>query len=299
MIENKLLVSFVAVAEELHFGRAAARLNLAQPALSRQIMQLEDRLRVRLFERTQRSVQITEPGRVFLERARRILSDLGRATDEVVRIAGGQEGRLRVGFIHSSTFGVSPPIFRAFRRAYPKIEMELFEMTIADQLIALENDTIDVGILRPPIANARLQTAILRDEHFVLAVPGDHPLAARDRVRLNELYDEDFVLFSQISSPLFSTRTLSMCDQAGFLPRIVQNATQIHTILGLVSANMGISIVPDVAREVNMRNIKILDIEDNPPPVHVVIAWRSSDGSPSVNSFVRTARHWMDDQANI
>ncbi|MAM76804.1 MAG: LysR family transcriptional regulator [Tistrella sp.] len=289
MIENRLLTSFVAVAEELHFGRAAARLNLAQPALSRQIMMLEDRLRVRLFDRTQRRVELTAAGRAFLERARRILAEIERATDEVKRVASGTAGRLAIGFIHSSTFSVSPSIFRAFRRQFPNIELRLSEMTIAEQLMALENETIDIGILRPPIANDRISSRRLRIEHFVLAVPGDHPLAAREKVWLRELSDEDFVLFSQHNSQLFHSRTVSMCDRAGFLPRIVQHATQIHTVLGLVSASLGISIVPDVARELNMRNTRILEIEDRPDPVSVDVAWRATDRSPSLASFVDLA----------
>ena len=290
MIENKLLNAYVAVAEELHFGRAAARLNLAQPALSRQIMQLEEKLRIRLLDRTQRSVEMTPSGRIFLDRARRILAEVEYATEEVRRVAAGQEGHLKVGFIHSSTFSIAPPIIRSFRHAYPKIELQLTEMTIAEQLIALEDESIDLGILRPPIANAKIDYCHLRSEDFVLAVPGDHPLAKLETVRLASLFDENFVLFSQYNSPLFFSRTLSMCDQAGFMPRIVQHATQIHTVLGLVAAGLGISIVPNVARELAMRNTKIVGIEDDVDPVHVVLGWRARDNSGIVSSFVENAR---------
>jgi DNA-binding transcriptional LysR family regulator len=292
MIENKLLAAYVAVAEELHFGRAAARLNIAQPALSRQIMQLEEKLRTRLLERTQRRVEMTPTGRVFLDRARRILSEIERATDEIQRVAAGQEGHLNIGFIHSSTFSVSPSIFRAFRQAFPKIELRLTEMTIAEQLVALEDETIDLGILRLPIANPKVSYEILRTEEFVLAVPRDHPLADRTSVALETLFDESFVMFSQYNSPLFYSRTLAMCDRAGFLPNIVQHATQIHTVLGLVAAGLGISIVPDVARELNMRNTRIIDIADSVDPVHVVLGWRARDKSRLVASFVTSARQW-------
>ena len=292
MIENKLLAAYIAVAEELHFGRAAARLNIAQPALSRQIMQLEDKLRTRLLERTQRSVQMTPAGRVFLDRARRILLDVDRAADEVKRVAFGQEGHLKIGFIHSSTFSVSPPIFRAFRSAYPGIELRLSEMTIAEQLLALEDETIDLGILRLPIANPKVSYEVLREEKLVLAVPGDHPLAGRSSISLESLFEEDFVMFSQYNSPLFYSRTVAMCDRAGFMPNIVQHATQIHTVLGLVAAGIGISIVPDVARELNMRNTHIVDIDDQADSVHVVLGWRARDKSSLVGSFVASTLQW-------
>lgn len=285
MIENRLLSSFIQVAEELHFGRAAGKLNIAQPALSRQIAQLEERLDVQLFERTRRKVALTPAGRVFLDHAYKILADVQRATREVRKVNAGEAGRLSIGFIHSSTFGLTPLILRSFRNRYPDVEIELSEMTMAQQLTALHERTIDAGILRPPISDLRLASHTLRDERFVLAVPDSHPLSAAGSIKLDMLMEEEFVLFSQQRSPLFHSRVIAMCEQAGFVPRVAQQATQIHTIIGLVRAGMGVSIVPEVAKNLHTPDVQFLDIADNPPPVQVVLAWRRADNSPILKGF--------------
>lgn len=285
MVETRLLKSFIYVAEELHFGRAALRLHIAQPALTRQIKQLEEKLGVKLFERTQRKVILTSAGRQFHSRACQIIADIDHAASEVQRVNAGEAGRLAVGFLHSSTYGITPRLLRHFRDSYPDVELELSEMTIADQVIALQAEKIDVGILRPPISDLRLGTHILCDEPFILAVPSSHPLAQQRRVALERLSEERFILFSQRMSPLFYSRIIAMCEKAGFVPCVTQRATQIHTIMGLVSANMGISIVPSVARNLSMPEVCCLDIVDNPAPVQVALAWRHSDSSPILRTF--------------
>lgn len=285
MIENRLITSFVHVAEELHFRKAAERLHIAQPALSRQIAQLEAQLGVRLLERTKRKVALTPAGRLFLEHAYRIHSDLQKAVTDVRKVNAGEAGKLVVGFIHSSAFSLTPRILRGFRERYPDVQLELAEMTMAQQLVALQEKSIDIGILRPPISDARLATHVLRDERFVLAVPDTHPLAARSEVALADIMDQSFVLFSRSQSPLFHSRIIAMCEKAGFVPRVVQHATQIHTVMGLVSANMGLSIVPEAAIELNHQNVRFLEILDRPPLVQVVLAWRRADPSPIVKAF--------------
>lgn len=300
MIENRLLSSFIQVAEELHFGKAAGKLNIAQPALSRQIAQLEDRLEVQLFERTRRKVALTPAGRLFLDHAYKILSDVQRATREVRKVNAGEAGRLSVGFIHSSTFGLTPQILRRFRSRYPDVELELSEMTMAQQLTALQERSIDVGILRPPISDLRLASHTLRDERFVLAVPEGHALSATGSVKLQMLMEEEFVLFSQQRSPLFHSRVIAMCEQAGFVPRVAQQATQIHTIIGLVSAGMGVSIVPEVARNLHAPDVQFVEIADNPPPVQVVLAWRRADESPVLKAFTElTVRSFPTGKKNL
>lgn len=297
MIENRLLSAFVKVAEELHFGRAAAKLNIAQPALSRQIMLLEERLDVRLFERTRRNVALTPAGRLFLDHAYKILSDVQRAMTEVRKANAGEAGRLAIGFIHSSTFGLTPEILRLFRTRFPDVELELSEMTMDQQLLALQERKIDLGISRPPISDPRLTSHLLATERFVLAVPETHPLTDQGAVHLKALAEESFVLFSQHRSQLFHSRIIAMCEKEGFVPNVVQQATQIHTVMGLVSANMGISIVPEVARNLNMPNAQFLEIIDNPPPVQVVMSWREMDRSPILAAFLDVARGWADGSA--
>ncbi|GGK26607.1 LysR family transcriptional regulator [Salinarimonas ramus] len=290
MLETRLIRSFVHVAEELHFGRAAQRLHIAQPALSRQIAQLEERLGVVLLERTQRAVTLTAAGATFLERAYRILADIDKAADEVKRVVAGEVGQLVVGFIHSSTYGIAPQLLRRFREAYPSVRLDLYEMTIQEQVEALAERRIDVGLLRPPIADPLLDHAVLEEQDFLLAVPGSHPLGARERVSIAELSQESFILFSQRNSPLFYGRIVAMCERGGFVPRLVQNATQIHTVMGLVSANMGIAIVPSVARNLHMPDVRFLAFEEAFDPVAVGVAWRRDARSPVLAAFLELAR---------
>lgn len=285
MIEYRLLKAFVHVAEELHFGRAAARLRVAQPALSRQIQQLEERLEVQLLERSQRRVALTPAGRFYQQRAYKILSDIERATIDVRKVNSGKAGRLSVGFIHSSSFSVTPRLLRRFREQYPDVELELTELTMAQQLEALEARRIDVGVMRPPFSESKIASHPIRTERFVIAVPDTHRLASLTEVDLAQLAQEDFVLFSQSRSPLFHSRIIAMAELAGFVPKAAQQATQIHTVLGLVSANVGISVVPVVAKDLNIPNIHYLEITDRPPPVHVVLAWLRSDNSPILRAF--------------
>jgi DNA-binding transcriptional LysR family regulator len=285
MIETRLLASFVAVAEELHFGKAANRLMIAQPALSRQIRLLEERLGTRLFERTQRRVNLTAAGTLFLDRAHRILGEIEKATAEARRADAGEAGRLSIGFIHSSTYSVTPMILGQFHSRYPDVELVLYEMTIWDQMKALRDHVIDIGILRPPVGDRMLASQTFSSENFIVAVPAQHHLAHRGSVSLTELAGEDFVLFSQRHSPLFHSRIIAMCERAGFVPSVEQHATQIHTIVGLVRANMGISIVPEVARNLMMTDVAFLEIEERPAPVEVALAWRRHERSRTVETF--------------
>ncbi|MCF3933775.1 LysR family transcriptional regulator [Acuticoccus sp. M5D2P5] len=286
MIETRLLRSFATVADELHFGAAARRLNIAQPALSRQIQQLEARLGVTLLDRTARRVSLTAAGRAFLARARRVLADLDEAAAEARRVAEGQEGAIRVGFIHSSTYGIAPQIIRHFREHYPLVVLDLHEMPIDQQLAALLDGTIDVGILRPPLADPRLATRVLAEERFVIALPRGHPLAERERVTLRALAGERFILFTQERSPLFYERIQSMCQAAGFTPDVQQHATQIHTMVGLVAAGIGIAILPEVARNLHLPGVAFCAIEENPAAVEVALGWRTSDTNPALAAFL-------------
>lgn len=289
IIETRLLNSFVCLAEELHFGRAAQKLHIAQPALTRQIQKLEALLEVRLLRRTQRSVGLTPAGRNFLERAYRILAEIEQAAKEVKQVEAGQQGKIFLGFIHSSTYGVTPLLLREFLRRFPQVDLELFEMTIQEQVAALREGKIDVGILRPPISDPSLRTCPLRQERFIVALPENHPLASLDTISLRELSGEGFILFAQRSSPLFYSRIIAMCEKAGFVPDVVQSAIQIHTAIGLVSANMGVAIVPEVARNLHMPGVRFVEIADRPPVIEVALAWRANNSSPAVTAFCELA----------
>lgn len=286
MIDLRHFRYFQAVAQELHFGRAAARLHIAQPALSRQIQQLEEQIGTPLLRRTQRRVELLPAGQVFLERSNLVLEEVERAVIDARRTGAGEFGRLSVGFIHSSTYGLLPSIVERFRHLYPAIELELHEMPIADQHVALTRGVIDVGLLRPQPAPAEVEVQPVMEDPFLVAVPQAHRLARQQTVRLAELAGEPMVMFPNRGSPLFHSRIMAMCERAGFTPRVVQQATQIHTVAGLVGAGIGLAIIPGTARNLQPRGVHFLEILDRPEPVHVALGWlRGKQDMPAVRSF--------------
>jgi len=285
MIEIRHLRYFQAVAEELHFGRAAVRLCIAQPALSRQIQRLEAEIGSPLLNRTQRHVELTAAGTVFLEKANRILDEIAGAVTDARRVGSGEYGHLSVGFIHSSTYGLLPSIIERFRHLYPDVRLELHEMSIAEQHVCLTRGVIDIGLLRPQPAPAGIETRAIMDDPFLLAAPVKHPLAELDAAYLKVLADEPMVMFSKRESPLFHSRIIEMCERAGFAPKTVQHATQIHTTVGLVGAGMGCAIVPGTARNLHPKGVRFLEILDRPAPVQLALAWLGGKDIPAVRSF--------------
>lgn len=240
---------------------------------------------MRLLERTQRSVKLTTAGRLYLDRALRILEELDRAGVDARRASLGHAGRLSIGFIHSSTYSVTPIILQHYRARYPDVELVLNEFTIWDQIPALIDNVIDVGILRPPVDDPRLDTMVVRDERFLIVVPVHHRLSGAGSASVRDLRADDWVFFSQQRSPLFHSRITAMCERVGFAPRVKQYATQIHTVLGLVRAGIGIAVIPSVARNLMIPDVDFLEIEEQPAPVQVALAWRRDDQSQIVQAF--------------
>ena len=290
MIDIRQLRYFQAVAEELHFGRAAARLAIAQPALSRQIQQMEEELGTPLLRRTQRRVELLPAGALLLERARAIQQELARAVADTRRTGSGELGRLAVGFIHSATYGLLPSIIGRFRKLHPGIELELHELPITAQHAALLRGTIDVGLLRVQAAPAELEVLPVLPDPFVLALPAKHPLAGRTRVRLKSVAADPFVMFPHDGSPLFHARVQALCEQAGFQPGVAQHATQIHTVIGLVGAGLGVAVVPATAKNLHPRNVRFVQIADKADPVHIALAWRRGHETSAVVSFRRVTQ---------
>ncbi|SKA37412.1 LysR substrate-binding domain-containing protein [Consotaella salsifontis] len=285
MIELRHLRYFVAVAEQLHFGRAAQHLHIAQPALSRQIKRLEAELGVVLLERTQRSVALTAAGAAYMKSAKQLLEQMRRASTDAVRVANGETGRLKVTFIHSSTYKLTPTILSVFTKRHPNVTLNLQEMTVIEQLEALRRGEVDVALLRPPVEDRAIAFETVMRESFILAVPDGHVLADRAAVPLTSLRDEPFILFAARQSPLFNSRVIALCEGAGFTPNIVQEAIQIHTVLGLVGAGLGVALVPDAARYLNMPGVAMVPLADASEPVDVLLAWRNDARNPAVPLF--------------
>ena len=292
-MELRHLRYFVAVAEELHFGRAAERLHIAQPPLSRQIRDLERELGTPLFERVPRGVELTPVGRAFLPEARLTLAQAERAQRTAQRAARGEIGRLRVGFVEAATYsGILPDVLGFFRMHLPNIGLSLFEMDAAQQAEALRDGRIDVGILHspPPDAERWLRTEPVYADPLIAAVPYAHRLAGRARLALRDLAAESFVLFPRDVGPALYDDIIARCRAAGFSPRVVQEATGWHTLAGLVGADVGVAFVPRSLRQLQRPGVVYRPVRDLLVNMGMSAVWRRSDKSPVRERFVTVLR---------
>lgn len=252
-LDLRHLEQFVAVAEELSFTRAAARLRMAQPPLSQSIAKLERRLGVRLFERGSRQVSLTTAGHVLLAEARVVL----RRADEAARIVSRTEGMwpLRVGSIPSALSGVLPDVIPGFRAAQANVLPLIYEMEERDQLDALRHRDLDIGVCRLNFNPRDLAVTRLPDERLICALPETHPLAGRRRVRLAELRDEDFVNFPRANAPVANDAVISACAASGFTPRIVHEVANDQALLSLVACGLAVALVPSATAGMRMNHV--------------------------------------------
>lgn len=287
-MELRHLHYFIAVAEELHFSRAADRLNMAQPPLSQQIRQLEAELGFQLFHRTKRRVQLTEAGQTFLSEARQVLHTLDQAIQIGRQSSRGEVGQLTIGFVSSAAYNVLPPFLKTFRRQVPGVTLELRELTTREQLQAVLAGQLDVGIARPPVEAAELETAVIFREPLMLALPESHKLQKRVKVPMRSLIQEPFILFPRSAAPGLYDPIMSLCLKAGFSPQVVQEAIQMQTIVSLVAAEMGVAIVPWSLQNLQRQGVVYKPIRDPTPKVEIVLIWRKNP-TPTVQQFLEVA----------
>lgn len=292
-MELRHLRYFVTVAEELHFSRAAARLNIGQPPLSLQIQALERELGVTLFERTQRRVFLTDAGRTFLVRARRILAEAEEARHEVRRIAGGDSGELRIGFTTSTPFTtLMQHVLHDYRKRFPKVTLSLREVASAMQVAAIEQRQLDIGFVRRPEqtgAAPSVQFSVLNDEALVLVLPRAHPLARRRQVAMRELANEPFIMHPRDSGTAIHQKVRHMCEQAGFQPRLVQEARESTTIVALVATGLGVSILPAAVQCIHIDGVRYVGLSDKGATSPLLLAHRRDETSALVQAFVDVA----------
>ena len=288
-MELRHLRYFVAVAEELHFGRAAARLHIAQPPLSQQILRLERELGVELLRRNRRSVQLTDAGRLLLEHAKPLLAQADHLERLLRQAAAGEVGRLAVGFVGSASYETLPRILRAFRDRYPNVELRLEELTTVGQVAALLAGRIDVGLVRPPVGDESLELTPLVQERLVAALPDSHRLARRRRVPVAALADEAFVLVPRRLGTGLYDDFLGVCREAGFSPHVVQEANEMQTIVSLVSAGIGVSLVPESVETFSPPRVAYRPLSGPNASLEIALAHRRSDRSPLVESFREVA----------
>jgi DNA-binding transcriptional LysR family regulator len=289
-MELRHLRYFVAVAEELHFGRAAARLHIAQPPLSQQIRRLESELGVELLRRNRRTVQLTDAGRLLLEQSRPLLAQAERIEQLLGEAAGGEVGRLGIGFVGSASYEALPRILRAFRSRFPNVELRLEELTTAGQASALAAGRIDVGLLRTPVGDPSLELTPLVEERLVVALPDSHALAARKRVPVAALAGEPFVLVPrQLGTGLYDD-VLAVCRAAGFSPNVVQEANEMQTIVSLVSAGIGVSLVPESVETFSPPRVAYRPLTGPNASLEIALAHRQAERSPLVARFREVAK---------
>lgn len=284
-MELRQLHYFLAVAEELNFSRAAERLLITQPPLSLQIQNLEKELGVKLFQRNNRQVSLTEAGKVFYEEVTKITEHLRRAIVDTQRTHNGEIGTLKVGFVGSATYDILPVILRDFRKQFPFVKIQLYEMSSPKQIQALCEEEIDVGVLRPPVKEKSLQIETVSTSPCVLAVPEHHPILEKNSISLEDLRSYPFVMLSRKTWSGFYDEILET-----FQPLIVQEAFEFQTVIGLVAGGLGIAVVPQPAIQLHTKDVVYIDLKDFLPQVSMVASCRQNDPSVLVKAFMEKAR---------
>lgn len=290
MFELNQLRAFIAVAEELHFGRAAERLHMTQPPLSRRIGELERTLAVTLLNRSNRVVSLTAAGRSFLADARRILQLAEEARLSVRRVAAGEQGALTIGFIPASGYELLPRLVALAGRVMPGVQLILQELVTASQLDRLVSRRIDIGILRQPVDRARIETFCVAKDRMLLAVPKTHAFAGRSAVALTELEGEPFIMYAPIESPYHYNLLASAFSRADVRPNFVQHGRETHTILALVGSGIGLAIVPESATRLRPETVHICTIEATALVSQLWFGWLRTNDNPALEPFCRMVR---------
>ena len=289
-MELRHLRYFVTLAEELHFGRAAEKLHISQPPLSMQIRALEQELGVMLFNRTQRHVALTQAGHALLGEARQVLVRVEQAVLITRRAGRGEIGELAVGFISVADYNVLPVVLREFRRKYPLVNLTLREATTDTQVRDLLAGRLDVGFLLPPVTEPTLESVAILREPLIAALPEKHPLATKPgKLALEKLKDAPFILFPRPNAPGLYDDVVSCCKAAGFSPRVEQEAIQMQTIISLVSAELGVALVPASLTNLRRTGVIYKSLKQQSPLTEIHLAWRRGDELPALRVFVDLA----------
>ncbi len=283
---------FTAVAEELNFRRAAERLRVAQPAISRAIRELENDLDTRLLERSNRRVELTDAGQVFLEGCRRVAGEIEALIEDTVRARDGEIGHVRIGYTDFAINGALPAVLQDFRARFPEVSVDLVHMVTATQLDALRRGEIEVGFVTGPIAEPGLERLVVQNEQLVVVLPEAHPLARLPAVPLAKLAGEPFVTGQAAHWQHFLSHMVRICHGAGFEPRIVQEAYNSEGIFGLVAANMGVSLHVEGAHNHIRRGVAIRPLSDCDERVPTEAIWRADKPSTARERFIETVAGW-------
>jgi DNA-binding transcriptional LysR family regulator len=287
MFELSQLRCFVAAAEELHFGRAASRLNMTQPPLSRQIQLLERGLGVTLLERTSRSVRLTPPGRAFLLEARRILRLSESAALATRRIASGEAGTITLGFTAASGYSFLPRLITLARSQLPNIDLVLKEMVTGEQIEALLTGRIDIGLVRPPVDRHEFDTIRVITEPLVAALPQGDLRLSKGALMLSDFHEQPLIMYAPEGARYFYDMLLGMFDAQAVSPQYVQHVSQIHSMIALVRAGLGAALVPEAATSLHFDDVHFRPVQNDPEcSVELYAAWRRDNDNPPLGPMV-------------
>ncbi|MEU3644897.1 LysR substrate-binding domain-containing protein [Lentzea sp. NPDC034063] len=296
-MELRHLRYFVAVAEERHFGRAAERLHMAQPPLSQQIQQLEAELGVTLLHRTTRRVDLTDAGLVYLDRARAVLSAVDDAAAEARRVAEGRQGRLVVGCVGSATYSLLPAFARVLRDELPAVDFVFRgEMLAPDQLESLLNRRIDLALLRPPVEHAGLRVTAVRRDRLIVALPEDHRLARRKRLKIEDLREEDLIVHASHGRSVMHGIVTDLCRAAGFEPRIRHEVAETSTLVTFVASGLGVAVVPEPVAELGVPGTTYRPLAGK-QGIDLLAAVRADDDSPVLARALGVLARWQEQAA--
>jgi len=280
----RALTCFTAVAEELHFGRAAERLHITQPPLTVAVKRLERELGVALFDRTTRRVALTPAGKAFREKAGAAIGELDDAAGDVAQVAAGKSGKIRVGFVSSASYTTVPEAIRSFREHRPRVDLVLAPLTSGEQIEQLLDGELDLGLVRDPGPVPGLRLELLSAEDLVVVLPVSHPLAAIDEVEPELLEGEPMILFPYRLMPGFVSRVLQLFDQLPTPPTVAQQAIHQETVLGLVAAGLGVSVLPQSVERFHMPGITTRPFTGRPQTeLHIA---RRPGSSPAAEDFI-------------
>ncbi|WP_024814751.1 LysR family transcriptional regulator [Acidovorax sp. JHL-3] len=293
-MELRQLRYFLAVAQELHFGRAAERAHIAQSPLSRQIKLLEDSLGVVLFQRTKHKVELTDAGRALILEAQAILAATEQAKRSVLRAEEGLVGRLVIGYTNTAIYSNFSKILMAYRHQFPKVELVLQDSMLTPmQIDAMVDKHMDIGCLRPPVQSPDIELLTIANERLVLALPATHPLASLARINMKDLAQEGFICFSRSLTSSLQTLIFQTCHDAGFQARVVQEVGDIPTMLMLVSCGMGVALVPSSSRSIRMNGLVLRNLVGGGPQLELALGWNRGVKSVIRNGFIDVARSFV------
>lgn len=287
MFEISQLRCFVAVAEELHFARAAERLNMTQPPLSRQIALLEHHVGTMLVERTSRSVQLTAAGKSFLPEAIKILRVSEEASAMARKVAKGEQGSLSIGFTAVLGYGVLPDLIRSLRKKIPGITLTLKELVTSEQLEFLDSGEIDIGLMRPHTPHGELSTKNLPNESLLLAIPEQDEARWQKKPTLESLHEEPFLMYSPYEAKYFYQLLQTAFDARGIKPDVIEYIGQIHSMLSLVSSGIGVALVPQAASKLQFKGVVLRPLSGSGLPVaESVCSYRKNNRNPMLKRFL-------------